>query len=102
MSLPVHLMETQAAFEHAAIGMGLTNPEGGWLRVNRALCDLTGYTEAELLASDCLSITHPLDMPGELALMRQMLAGEFETALRETRFIHTRGHTVWVDVAKAL
>jgi diguanylate cyclase (GGDEF)-like protein/PAS domain S-box-containing protein len=102
MSLPVHLVETQAAFEHAAIGMGLTNPKGGWLRVNRALCELTGYTEAELLATDCLGIIHPLDVPAEVALIKQMLAGEIETALRERRYIHKLGHTVWMDVATAL
>lgn len=82
--------------------MGLTNPDGAWLRVNRALCDLTGYTEAELLATDCLSITHPLDMPVEVALIKQMLAGEIGTALRETRYIHKLGHAVWLDVATAL
>jgi len=33
----------QNAFEHAAIGMALVTPDTRFLRVNRALCNLTGY-----------------------------------------------------------
>ena len=32
------------AFEYAAIGMGIVAIDGRWLRVNRALCELLGYT----------------------------------------------------------
>jgi PAS domain-containing protein len=39
----------QSAFEYAVIGMALVAPNGAWLRVNRSLCEITGYTEVELL-----------------------------------------------------
>ena len=51
----------QSAFEFAAIGMALVSPEGKWLRVNRSVCEMVGYTEAELLATDFQTITHPDD-----------------------------------------
>lgn len=37
------------AFEYAAIGMALVSLEGQWLRVNRSICDIVVYKEAELL-----------------------------------------------------
>ena len=38
------------AFQYAANGMALVSPEGHWLKVNTSLCDIVGYSEAELLA----------------------------------------------------
>ncbi len=38
----------RATFDHAA-GMGLTGSQGEWVRVNRTLCHMLGYTEEEML-----------------------------------------------------
>ena len=63
----------QSAFEFAAIGMALASPEGKWLRVNRSICDITGYSEAELLERTFQDITHPDD----LDLSRRQHLGRF-------------------------
>ena len=42
----------RTTIDHAPIGIALVAPDGGWLRVNRALCDMTGYAEGELLRQD--------------------------------------------------
>src|SRR5260370_32150184 len=55
------------AFDYAAIGMALVSPQGAWLRVNRSLCDLVGYTEQELLESNFQAVTHPDDLGNDLA-----------------------------------
>ena len=52
----------QNAFEHAAIGMALVSPDGKWLRVNRSVCEITGYSEEELLQRPFQDITHPDDL----------------------------------------
>jgi PAS domain S-box-containing protein len=46
----------RGAFEFAAIGMALVAPDGRWLRVNRSLCGIVGYTADELLTRDFQSI----------------------------------------------
>ena len=37
------------SFEEAPVGMALIRGDGLWLRVNRALCEMTGYSETELI-----------------------------------------------------
>ena len=46
------------SFEEAPVGMALIRGDGVWLRVNRALCQMTGYTESELISCDG-EISHP-------------------------------------------
>ncbi|HEV2894149.1 MAG TPA: PAS domain S-box protein, partial [Actinomycetota bacterium] len=44
-------MDLGLGFDQAAIGMALVGLDGRFLRVNRALCELLGRSEAELLDS---------------------------------------------------
>ncbi len=55
-----------SAFECAPIGMALVAPGGRWLKVNRALCDLVGYTSDEMLIKTFQDITHPDDLGADL------------------------------------
>ena len=87
----------RAAFEFAAIGMAVVAPDGRFLRVNRALCDLVGYAEADLLTLDFQAITHPEDLDADVELCRRVLAGEIEGYDLEKRYFHgLTGETVWV------
>jgi PAS domain S-box-containing protein len=81
-----------SAFEHAPIGMALVSPEGRWLKVNKSVCDLVGYSEAELLTRTFQDITHPDDLAADLENLRRMLAGEIRTFQREKRYVHKQGH----------
>ena len=83
------------AFDYAAIGMALVSPEGNWLRVNRSLCEIVGYSETELLVSDFQEITHPDDLGNDLAEIYRMLSGDILTCQLEKRYIHKLGHDVW-------
>ncbi len=50
------------AFEGSPIGMALTSLDRQYLQVNRALCEMLGYSEEELLATTSRDITHPDDL----------------------------------------
>ncbi len=90
------------AFEDAAIGMALVAPDGRFLRINQSLSQIVGYTERELLAITFQAITHPDDLEADLALMRQMLTGEISTYQMEKRYIHKRGHIIWILLSVSL
>src|SRR5947207_11801318 len=92
----------QNAFEHAAIGMALVSPEGKWIRVNRSMCEITGYSEPELLKRTFQDITHPDDVKVGLANQRKMLAGETKTYQAEKRYLHKNGSIVWAQLSVSL
>jgi len=92
----------RTAFDFAAIGKGLVALDGRWLRVNRSLCELVGYTEEELLAADFQSITHPADLAADLDHARRLLAGEIRHYQLEKRYVHKRGHSVDVLLSGTL
>ncbi len=85
----------RTAMEYSAIGMALVAPEGRWLRVNKAVCQILGYTEEELLATDFQTITHPDDLHNDLAEVTRMLKGEIAVYQMEKRYFHRQGFIVW-------
>ncbi|HEX6533723.1 MAG TPA: PAS domain S-box protein [Gemmatimonadaceae bacterium] len=90
----------RGAFDYAAIGMALTCPDTGrWMRVNRALCEMLGYTEAELIDRPFQSLTHRDDLPANLALTRRALAGEIDRCEMEKRLIRKGGDPLWVAMS---
>src|SRR3989475_9881192 len=93
------LLQTEAhfrnAFDYAAIGMALVSPQGAWLRVNRSLCELVGYSEEELLRSSFQSITHADDVGNDLANLYRLIQGETPTSQAEKRYVHKLGQVVW-------
>jgi PAS domain S-box-containing protein len=92
----------QATFEQAAVGIALVAPDGRWLRVNRKLCDIVGYTPQELAALTFQDITHPDDLKGNLDAVRRMLAREITTYSIEKRYIRKDGATVWINLTVSL
>ncbi|HEY1191699.1 MAG TPA: PAS domain S-box protein, partial [Gemmata sp.] len=88
----------RSAFDSAAIGMALLSPDGRFTRVNRVLCDLVGYTEAELLARAFRDITHPEDRTGDAECVTRLHSGNGPTYQREKRYVHKNGSVLWVQV----
>ena len=83
------------AFDYAAIGMALVSPQGAWLRVNRSLCELVGYSEQELLDSNFQAVTHGDDLGNDLANLYRLMQGETPTSQVEKRYVHRFGQIVW-------
>jgi PAS domain S-box-containing protein len=90
------------AFDDAPAGMALVSPQIGWLRVNRALCEMLGHDEAGLLATDLQSILHPADVGADQAYWRKILDGTLETHEIEKRCLHRDGHFIWMSFSASL
>ncbi len=89
-------------FEEAPIGITLVSPDGRCLQVNRSLCEILGYPEAELLKLSFQDITHPDDLDADLEFVRRVLAGEIRTYQMDKRYFHKAGHVVWARLSVSL
>lgn len=92
----------ETAFSHAPIGMVLRSPDGGWLRVNDAVCAIAGRSPAELMACTPDEITHPDDRDIDLVQLELLRAGEITGYETEKRYLTPDGRQVWAHVAVSL
>jgi diguanylate cyclase (GGDEF)-like protein/PAS domain S-box-containing protein len=96
----------RSAFEHAPIGMALVSIEprsvGRLIRVNPALCELTGYPATKLLGSDLRLLLHPEDVATDLAAVQRLSKGEIDTFHFEQRLLHCERQAIWVESNAAL
>jgi diguanylate cyclase (GGDEF)-like protein/PAS domain S-box-containing protein len=101
LELQLHESEQRffGAFQHAAIGMALTHPDGHFMRVNAAVCQMLGYSEEELLKLNIADITHPDDLAADLELLAQLSAGQRESYQLEKRNFHKDGHVVHIQLS---
>lgn len=92
----------RGAFDEAPIGMALTDPKGRFKQVNKALCEIVGYSPEQLEATSLQSVTHPDDMGEVRSQLKLMLDGETSSYKTEKRYVHASGHTVWVTLQATL
>ncbi len=84
----------RSQFELGNIGIAITTPEKGWLRANPRLCQMLGYSEAELVQCNWAELTHPGDLTADVEQFKRMLAGEIDSYELDKRFIRKDGETI--------
>jgi len=88
------------AFDHAA-GTGLVASDGRWIQVNKSLCDMLGFSEAELLLGTFQRITHPDDLNLILEQLNKLRDAMISSLQLEHRFFHKSGQVRWVLLSVA-
>src|SRR5436305_10411956 len=61
-------------------------------------CQITGYSERELLQKTAREITHPDDWEADAQRRQQMLDGNVSATQSEKRYVRKDGSIVWVEV----
>jgi PAS domain S-box-containing protein len=89
-------------FEIAPIGMAIVAVDGRLLRVNQALCMITGYSVDELLRRSFADITDPGDLAEQQVLDRQLLSGQIPFFQAERRYLGRNGRIIEALVHVAL
>jgi diguanylate cyclase (GGDEF)-like protein/PAS domain S-box-containing protein len=86
----------RSTFDHSAIGMGLVDVHGRWLRVNQSLCKMLGYSEQELKSMNFRTLIHRDDLPQALKYVNLLLEGRLPAFQMEKRYLHKNGAATWV------
>ncbi len=88
-------------FENSPLGKSITGLDGS-VHVNKAFCDMLGYTEEELRGKKWQDLTPPEDVPKTEAMVRSLVAGARTSLQFEKRYVRKDGGIVEADVATAL
>jgi diguanylate cyclase (GGDEF)-like protein/PAS domain S-box-containing protein len=89
----------RSMFELASVGIALVAPDGNWISVNQALCDLVGYSVQDLKGLTFQDITFPDDLNADMGLLKQLVAGDIDHYQLEKRYLHNNGKAVWADLS---
>ncbi|CAN3127159.1 EAL domain-containing protein [Mycobacterium sp. smrl_JER01] len=83
------------ALAHSPIGMAVVGLDGTFMRTNRALRTMLGYSRSEFAKLTFQQITHPDDLEDDLALLAECLEGRRRTYHIDKRYLAADGRVVW-------
>lgn len=90
--------ELRALHDYTAVGIAMSDHTGRFLKVNRALCEMLGYSEAELLQMTSVDITLTNDRAVQSSYMGRLISGEMRSYVVEKRYRRKDGAMVWARV----
>ena len=85
-----------STFYEASVGMfQVKMPEGRFLRANKYICQMLGYTEEEFCRKTILEVTHPDDVQLDLDQTSRVLNDDLKTFVLEKRLLKKDGTPLW-------
>jgi|WetSurMetagenome_2_1015567.scaffolds.fasta_scaffold00558_7 PAS domain S-box-containing protein len=96
------LIESESKYRHLVTnspdGIFIVDNSGKFLSANRAICEVLGYTEDELISLHLLDIIPEKYHPVHLERQSLVVKGELNTSLAEYEVIGKKGKTYFVEV----
>ncbi len=92
----------RGAFDNAAVGMALVDPQGVYLEVNEAFCRMLGYPADELLGSNQNEFVYREDPSSPISTQSWFSDSKEEPkAVPDTRFLRQDGKVAWAIQASS-
>lgn len=86
-------------FNESATGVVICDLDGRFIEVNKAFCNMLGYSESEILQNAFPGFTHPEDRARNIALVDELLSGVRDHFIIEKRYLGKVGNIVWVRMS---
>ena len=90
------------ALDEAPIGIALVALDGRFVRVNRVLCEIVGYSADELTRLTFKDITHPDDLDIDVGLTNRLARGDIPRYQLEKRYVRKDKSIVDVMLSKSV
>ncbi len=88
----------RSVFEQAKVGIVILGLNLHFIRVNQKFCDMLGYTRDKMLQMVFYEFTYPEDLAHDNEMVMEAVEGRKSIFKFEKRYIHKKGHLVWVNV----
>jgi len=85
-------------FEEGPLGMAMVGLDNRFIRANRAVRKIWGYSEDELRRMTFADITHPAEAARDLAAGRRLLKGEIPFYRVDKRYIRKDKEVIWAAI----
>ncbi|WP_440119249.1 PAS domain S-box protein [Paenibacillus sp. QZ-Y1] len=85
-------------YNQSPIGIALVTPNGQWIKVNPAFCNMLGYTMEELMLLHDEDLTLPDDNTLDLSSKRDLYEGKVKEIAYEKRYIQKNGDVTWASL----
>ncbi|MEJ2626874.1 MAG: PAS domain S-box protein [Pseudolabrys sp.] len=92
-----HEQRFAATYEHVSIGISEVDSTGRILRVNEAICSITGYSREDLQQSVLFRYSHLDDTDSDRDAFRKQVTGDLDFYSVEKRFMRKDGRTIWIS-----
>lgn len=92
----------RASFDEAGVGIANISMDGRWLRVNREILNITGYSREELIHRTYDEMTHEDDRDRGRELYEKVMSGEIDSGSVEQRYVRKDGTEAWVNFTASL
>lgn len=92
----------RALFEQAAAGISQCHPSGRYIQVNQRFCDLTGYTQSELLDMSWQDLIHLEDLEVTQSELAHLHRAELASITTEIRYIRKDRRLQWVSLTVSM
>jgi PAS domain S-box-containing protein len=89
-------------FENSLVGMAITGTDGRVSRTNTALERMLGYRPGDLIGRSWTGLVQPDHRTAGTELIRRTCRGDIPGFTVTSGYLHTDGHTVWVDQSSTL
>jgi len=89
-------------FEEGPLGLALVGKDYHFLKANGALCQMVGYSEAELLQMSFADITHPDDLRANVELAEKLFKREIPFYQLQKRYVRKNGEIIYIKLTASV
>jgi PAS domain S-box-containing protein len=89
-------------FEEGPLGLALVGKDYRFLKVNSALCQMVGYSDAELVQKTFADITHPDDVRADVELAERLFRRDLPFYRLQKRYVKKTGEIIWINLTASL